>query len=60
MARMAELPQKLTLEVDRRAESIAGRLCDDRGTTFPFTGWLGFASALQQALDHPDGAPPKT
>jgi hypothetical protein len=50
---VAELPQRLTLEVERRAESIAGRLSDDQGMTLPFSGWLGFASALQQALDRP-------
>jgi hypothetical protein len=45
------LPGGLEEPVRGRArEPIAGRLTDERGTTVPFTGWLGLGRALEKAL----------
>jgi hypothetical protein len=49
--------KRLILELDPDSEPIIGCLRDAEGRTFQFTGWLGFSSALGQALQ-PMGVPP--
>jgi hypothetical protein len=47
---VARSSHRLTLEIDPGGDPITGRVADDRDT-WPFSGWLAFAAALEQALD---------
>lgn len=40
----------VTIEFENTTEAIAGRLLDQHGTSVPFNGWLGLASALERIL----------
>jgi hypothetical protein len=41
---------EITLEVDPRAEPIAGSLREGKGVRRPFAGWIGLAAALEATL----------
>ena len=41
---------QLTLAIDPASDPITGALRDDRGQTVEFSGWLGFAAALEELL----------
>ena len=41
---------QLTLAIDPVSDPITGALGDDRGQSVEFSGWLGFAAALEQLL----------
>jgi hypothetical protein len=44
----------VTLEVDPTSDPIHGLARDELGVERPFHGWVGLATALEQALDlHP-------
>lgn len=42
-------PHRLSLELERNAEPIAGRLLGEDGASWSFTGWLELTRALEQA-----------
>jgi hypothetical protein len=44
---------QLTLAIDPASEPITGTVCDGSGKRVEFSGWLGFASALEQLLGAP-------
>lgn len=44
---------QLTLAIDPASDPITGALGDDRGESVEFSGWLGFASALEELLSAP-------
>ena len=46
----------LTLEFELRTDPIAGLLVDEFGERVEFSGWLGLALALEQALTRSSGA----
>ena len=54
---MTKATRELVLEVDPGAGPLTGRIRDRSGATLPFAGWLSFASALGQALEHDPGEP---
>lgn len=41
---------QLTLDIDPASDPIAGTLQDARGRAVEFSGWLGFAGAIDQLL----------
>ena len=43
-------PVQLTLAIDPASEPITGAICDRSGKRVEFSGWLGFASALEELL----------
>jgi hypothetical protein len=47
--------KRLTLELDCESEPIGGRMLEEGGTSRPFVGWLGLASALGSVLVEPPG-----
>jgi hypothetical protein len=49
---------KVALEVDSRSEPIVGSMAEEDGATYPFVGWLGFASVLRRVLRHEAECPP--
>jgi hypothetical protein len=42
--------RQLQLDLDPESDPIVGELSDERGTKFTFTGWLGFANAIEKAI----------
>jgi hypothetical protein len=48
---MPEAKRTLIIEVDAGDAPLRGIVRDETGEERPFAGWLGFASALGQALD---------
>jgi hypothetical protein len=50
--------KRFMLELDPDSEPIVGSLRDAEGRTYDFVGWLGFSSALGQALSPPAEAAP--
>jgi hypothetical protein len=44
------ISQRLTLEIEADAGSIAGRMSDEGGVSIEFGGWLGLAGALERFL----------
>jgi hypothetical protein len=40
----------LLLDLDPESDPIVGALSNERGARYAFTGWLGFASALEKAM----------
>jgi hypothetical protein len=51
LARMSTAPRRvLTLELDPADMPLVGTVRDERGTSWPFSGWLGLASTLELAL----------
>lgn len=40
----------ITLDIDTRADPIAGRLLGPEGDERPFTGWMELARVLEEAL----------
>jgi hypothetical protein len=46
-------PVQLTLAIDRASDPITGALRDGSGNSVEFSGWLGFAAALEQLLGAP-------
>jgi hypothetical protein len=53
--------RRLILEVEDGSDPIVGCVRDEQAASFDFSGWLGFASALQEALtatvDSPSAVP---
>jgi hypothetical protein len=47
------LPMQLTLEIERATDPISGRVLDEAGGAREFVGWIGLASALEEALGEP-------
>ena len=47
---------QLRLVIDAAAEPITGTLECASGQAIEFSGWLGFAAAIEQALVRPGGA----
>jgi hypothetical protein len=45
--------KRLTLELDCDSDPIGGRMLEEGGTSRPFVGWLGLASALGSVLVEP-------
>jgi hypothetical protein len=41
---------EFTLAIDPASEPIAGAIGDSRGHRVEFSGWLGFAAALEELL----------
>ena len=41
----------VTLEIDSTSDPIRGVARDELGAERPFSGWIGLAAALEQALD---------
>jgi len=54
---MAAAPLRLKLELARASDPIEGRLSDEHGKRFPFSGWLELI-ALLEAAKAEDGRPP--
>jgi hypothetical protein len=52
--------KRFVLELDPDSEPIVGCLCDAEGHSYEFVGWLGFSSALGQALNPTAEAPSAT
>jgi hypothetical protein len=51
LARMSTAHRRvLTLEFDCVGTPMVGTVRDERGTGWPFSGWLGLASTLELAL----------
>lgn len=48
---------ELTLAIDRVSEPIAGAIGDGRGRSVEFSGWLGFAAAIEAVLATPTEPP---
>jgi len=46
-------PVQLTLAIDPVSDPITGAICDGGGKRVEFSGWLGFAAALEQLLGVP-------
>jgi len=51
-------PVQLQLEIDPASEPVTGTIHDASGRAIEFTGWLGFAAAIEKALSPGVGAPP--
>jgi hypothetical protein len=51
LARMSTVHRRvLTLEFDSVGTPLVGIVRDERGTGWPFSGWLGLASTLELAM----------
>jgi hypothetical protein len=53
---MTTPPRILTLRIEESEESIQGSLGDEAGASREFSGWLGFARALELILKEQPGA----
>jgi len=49
-------PVQLQLEIDPASVPVTGTIHDASGRAIEFTGWLGFAAAIEKALS-PCGGP---
>jgi hypothetical protein len=53
-------PSHLSVEVDRTADPISGRVHGSDGPQLPFVGWLGLISALERVIVLNRAAQPTT
>lgn len=53
---MSDSPRVLTLRIEKREGSIEGTLGDEAGASREFSGWLGFARALESVLEQRSGS----
>jgi hypothetical protein len=50
-------PMRLTLELRRDSDPLAGRIVDAEGERHEFVGWVGLASALAEVLEEQPDVP---